>query len=103
VSAATPPSRIRIAGAVQNANLLKQVAPVLPESTIQAGISGTVAMQVIIAKDGTVQNIQLLSGHPLLVGPAIEAVRQWLYRPTLLNGEPVEVTTTINVTFGNPQ
>ena len=95
--AASP--RIRVDGAVQAAKLERQVAPVMPAVAQQARISGMVQMQVIVAKDGTVRDIQLLSGHPLLVPPALEAVKQWVYQPTLLNGQPVEVTTTINVNF----
>ena len=62
-------------------------------------IQGTVRFNAIIGKDGTIQNLQMVSGHPLLVPSAQEAVRQWVYRPTLLNGEPVEVQTQIDVNF----
>ncbi len=66
----------------------------------QAGAhSGTVRFTAIIGKDGTIQNLQLVSGHPLLVPSATEAVKQWVYKPTLLNGEPVEVITQIDVNF----
>jgi protein TonB len=58
-----------------------------------------VRLTSIIAKDGTIRNLQVISGHPLLVGAAVDAVRQWVYRPTLLNGEPVEVLCPIDVTF----
>ena len=65
----------------------------------QARIQGQVRFQAIIGKDGTIQNLQLISGHPLLVPSATEAVKQWVYQPTLLNGEPVEVVTQIDVNF----
>jgi protein TonB len=56
-------------------------------------------LHALIAKDGTVQQLEVMSGHPLLVQAALDAVKQWRYRPTLLNGEPVEVDTTIDVIF----
>jgi protein TonB len=65
----------------------------------QARVQGTVRFTAIIGKDGTIQNLQLVSGHPLLVPAATEAVKQWLYKPTMLNGEPVEVITQIDVNF----
>jgi len=93
------PKRIRVGGNVQQARLLNQPRPVYPPLAKQARIQGTVRLQAIIAKDGTVQELQVLQGHPLLVQSALEAVRQWRYQPTLLNGEPVEVVTTIDVVF----
>jgi protein TonB len=93
------PARIRVGGNVQAANLIRKVIPVYPPLAKQARIQGTVRFQAIIGKDGTIQNLQLVSGHPLLVANAQQAVSQWVYRPTLLNGEPVEVVTTIDVNF----
>jgi protein TonB len=93
------PKQIRVGGNVQAAKLVRQVKPVYPPLAKQARIQGTVRFQAIIAKDGTIQNLQLVSGHPLLVTAAREAVMQWVYQPTLLNGEPVEVVTTIDVNF----
>jgi protein TonB len=93
------PQRIRVGGNVQQANLIKQPKPVYPPLAKQARIQGTVRFNAIIGKDGTIQNLQMVSGHPLLVPSAQEAVRQWVYRPTLLNGEPVEVQTQIDVNF----
>jgi protein TonB len=93
------PQRIRVGGNVQAANLIRKVIPVYPPLAKQARIQGTVRFQAIIGKDGTIQNLQLVSGHPLLVANAQQAVSQWVYRPTLLNGEPVEVVTTIDVNF----
>jgi protein TonB len=93
------PQRIRVGGNVQAANLIRKIIPVYPALAKQARIQGTVKFQAIIGKDGTIQNLQLVSGHPLLVAAAQQAVSQWVYRPTLLNGEPVEVVTTIDVNF----
>jgi TonB family protein len=94
-----PPNSIRVEGAVQQQQLVKQTPPVYPPLAAQAGVTGTVTLGVLIAKDGTVQNIQVIKGHPLLIAAAIDAVKQWTYRPTLLNGEPVEVATSVNVNF----
>lgn len=93
------PERIRVGGNVQAANLVKKVTPVYPPLAKQARVQGQVRFTAIIGKDGTIQNLQLISGHPLLVPAATEAVRQWVYRPTLLNGDPVEVITQIDVNF----
>lgn len=93
------PQRIRVGGQVQAANLIRQPKPIYPPLAKQARIQGTVRFNAIIGKDGTIQNLTLISGHPLLVPAAQEAVKQWLYRPTLLNGEPVEVATVIDVNF----
>lgn len=73
--------------------------PVYPPLARQARVSGSVRLIAIIGRDGTVQQLQVVSGHPLLIGAAVEAVRQWLYHPTLLNGEPVEVICPIDVNF----
>ena len=91
--------RIRVGGNVQQANLIRQPKPVYPPLAKQARIQGVVRFEAIIGKDGTIQNLRLVSGHPLLVPAAQEAVKQWLYKPTLLNGEPVEVVTHIDVNF----
>lgn len=91
--------RIRVGSNVQAANLVNRVQPVYPPLAMQARIQGTVKFSVVIGKDGHVTNVQLLSGHPLLVPSAVEAVKQWVYKPTLLNGQPVEVATQIDVPF----
>jgi protein TonB len=88
-----------VGGQVQAANLIKQVKPQYPPLAKAARVQGTVKFQAVIAKDGTIQNLQLLGGPPLLVQAAMQAVQQWQYKPTLLNGEPVEVITTIDVNF----
>jgi protein TonB len=93
------PQRIRVGGNVQQAMLVRKVTPVYPPLAKQARIQGTVRFTAIIGKDGTIQNLQLINGHPLLVPAATDAVKQWVYRPTLLNGEPVEVITQIDVNF----
>ena len=102
-SVAPPPpkqqSRIRVGGNVTAARVLNRVNPVYPPLARQTRISGTVRLHAIIAKDGTVQQLEVMSGHPLLVQAALDAVRQWRYQPTLLNGEPVEVDTTVDVIF----
>ena len=93
------PARIRVGGSVQAAKMVRQVLPVYPAIAKTAHISGTVVLHAIIGKDGTIQDLQYISGPPLLMHAAMDAVRQWRYQPTLLNGEPVEVDTTISVVF----
>jgi protein TonB len=90
---------LKVGGQVQAANLLKKITPAYPALAKSARIQGTVRFTAIIGKDGTIQNLQLVSGHPMLVQSATEAVKQWVYKPTLLNGEPVEVITQIDVNF----
>jgi protein TonB len=104
VGGAPPPprptqTRIRQGGAVQAAKLVNRVQPQYPPLARQTRISGTVRLHAIISKDGSVQSLSVESGHPLLVQAALDAVRQWRYQPTTLNGEPVEVDTTIDVIF----
>lgn len=96
---AVTPKQIRVGGQVQAAKLVRQPKPIYPPLAKQARIQGTVRFNAVIGKDGSIQNLQLVTGHPLLVPSAQEAVRQWQYQPTLLNGEPVEVVTTIDVNF----
>lgn len=94
-----PPQRIRVGGNVQQANLVRQVKPPYPALARQARIQGAVILEAVISRQGGVEQLRVVSGHPLLVQAAMDAVRQWKYRPTLLNGEPVEVVTTITVNF----
>lgn len=96
---ATTPQRIRVGGNVQAMNLSHKVDPVYPPLAKSAQIQGTIRFTAIIGKDGRIQNLTLVSGHPLLVDAAQEAVKQWEYKPTLLNGQPVEVVTAIDVSF----
>ncbi len=93
------PQRIRVGGNVQQAKLLNQPKPVYPPLAKQARIQGVVRFNAIIGRDGQIQDLKVVSGHPLLVPSALEAVKQWRYQPTLLNGEPVEVVTQIDVNF----
>ena len=96
------PQRLRVGENVQAANLIRKVQPVYPQSALDARIQGVVHFKAIIGRDGTIQNLQFVSGHPMLVEPARTAVGQWQYRPTLLNGSPVEVVTDIAVNFTLP-
>ena len=89
----------RIGGNVMAANLIRKVDPIYPQIAKTAHISGTVILHAIIAKDGTIQELQFSSGPPLLMRSAMDAVKQWRYKPTLLNGQPVKVDTTITVIF----
>jgi TonB family protein len=84
---------------VTAASIISQVRPAYPPLARQARIQGNVVLHVIITKDGNVEQIDVISGHPLLIQSAVDAVRQWRYEKTLLNGTPVEVDTTITVTF----
>ncbi|PWT97696.1 MAG: hypothetical protein C5B51_30910, partial [Terriglobia bacterium] len=83
----TTPQRLRIGGNVQATKLISQPRPVYPVEAKQAHVQGIVKLLATIAKDGTMQDLQVISGDPLLVPSAMEAVRQWVYQPTLLNGE----------------
>lgn len=96
---AAAPVRIKQGGAVTAASLITQTRPVYPSLARQARIQGTVVLHAIIDKEGKVAQLEVVSGHPLLVQSALEAVKQWRYKPTQLNGDPVEVDTTIQVTF----
>lgn len=88
-----------VGGDVQAAKLIRRVVPLYPPIARQAHVSGAVHLTGIIAKDGSIRQLQVISGNPLLVRAALDAVRQWLYKPTLLNGEAVEVIAPINVIF----
>ena len=96
-------TRTRVGGAVQAAKLINRVQPLYPPLARQTRISGTVKLHAIIGKSGNVEQLQVVSGHPLLVQSALDAVRQWRYQPTLLNGDPVEVDTEIDVIFSLAQ
>ncbi|MGA3187417.1 MAG: energy transducer TonB [Bryobacteraceae bacterium] len=94
-----PAKPVPIGGDVQAAKLLKKIVPVYPPLARQARVSGTVQLIGVIAKDGTIQQLQVVGGNPLLVKAALDAVRQWIYLPTLLNGQAVEVIAPIDVIF----
>jgi protein TonB len=96
---AAAPARIKQGGAVTAAAIIAQTKPNYPPLARQARIQGNVVLHAIIDKEGKVAQLEVVSGHPLLVQSALEAVKQWRYRPTQLNGDPVEVDTTITVTF----
>jgi TonB family protein len=96
---AAAPVRIKQGGEVTAASIITQTRPVYPALARQARIQGTVLLHAIIDKDGQVAKLEVVSGHPLLVQSALDAVKQWRYKPTQLNGDPVEVDTTIQVTF----
>lgn len=97
------PKRVTVGGNVQAARLVNRVQPIYPPLARQTRISGTVKLHAIIGKNGAVEQLQVVSGHPLLVQSALDAVRQWRYQPTLLNGDPVEVDTEIDVIFSLAQ
>jgi protein TonB len=93
------PQRIKVGGGVMAGNLISKVDPVYPPEAKQAGTQGTVRLQIDIGTDGKVERLNAESGPDVLVQAAVEAVRQWTYKPVLLNGQPVEVTTTVDVNF----
>ncbi len=95
----TPPQGIIVDATVQQRNLVSQSPPVYPPLARQSGVQGVVKLSLQIAKDGSVQKIEVMGGHPLLIPAAVDAVKQWRYHPTLLNGSPVEVSTTVDVSF----
>ena len=80
-------------------NLIYRVQPEYPALAKLARIQGSVALRAVISKQGTIENLQAVSGPPLLIKAAVDAVRQWRYRPYVLNGDPVEVDTQITVNF----
>jgi protein TonB len=84
---------------MREGDLLRKIVPTYPPLAKSARIQGTVVLQAMISKAGTIENLRLVSGHPLLAPAAIEAVRQWRYRPYILNNDPVAVETQITVNF----
>ncbi len=93
------PQRVRVSSGVIAGQGLSQPQPTYPPLAKQARISGKVILHALISKEGTIEGLTLVSGHPMLAPSAIEAVKRWKYRPYLLNGEPVQVDTTIEVNF----
>ncbi len=93
------PQRVRVSAGVTEGLLIHKVQPSYPPLARSARIQGQVVLQAVIGKDGTIQNLRAVSGHPMLTPSAIEAVKQWRYKPYFLNGEPVEVDTQITVNF----
>jgi protein TonB len=91
--------RVRVSQGVTQGMVLHKVQPTYPPLARTARVQGSVLLAAVIGKDGTIQNLHVISGHPLLTQAALEAVRQWRYRPYILNGEPVEVDTQVTVNF----
>ncbi len=99
VAASPPAAPVRVGSGVQSAKLIFGPKPAYPRLALATRTQGTVRIQALIGRDGIIRNLQVLNGPPLLLAAAIEAVQQWRYRPTLLNSEPVEVVTEIDVNF----
>ncbi len=93
------PLRISVAGNVQDGLITRRTTPVYPPLARAAGVDGSVQLQVFVAVDGSVTKVEKVSGHPMLVRSAIDAVSQWKYKPTVINGKAVEVVTTIEILF----
>jgi TonB family protein len=89
----------KVSEGVQQAQLVSRIEPRYPFLAVQTRTQGTVVLHAIISREGRIEALEIVSSHPLLVQAAVDAVRQWRYRPTFLNGEPVEVETSITVTF----
>ena len=98
-AAVKPATRVPVGGDVLEAQIIKRVIPEYPPLDRQMRLSGVVQLVGIIDREGNVKSLQVLSGHPMLVKAALDAVSQWKYRPTLLNREPVEVIAPITVNF----
>ncbi len=96
---AAPPKKVNISAGVAVGMLIQKTQPVYPPIAKAARVSGTVVLQAQISKSGTIQDLHVVSGPAMLQQAALDAVRTWRYRPYLLNNEPVEVETTINVIF----
>lgn len=96
---AAAPKRIRVGGQVEAAKAIFKPTPEYPPLAKMARIQGVVRLEAVISREGTIQDLKVLNGHPLLVKSAMEAVQKWRYQPTLLNGEPVEVVTEIDVNY----
>jgi len=99
----TPPraaaAPIVVSKGVQEAMILSKTIPVYPPIALKARIEGVVHLTALISREGMVTQLKVISGHPILVPAAIEAVKQWRYRPTLLNGVPMEVVTQVDAKF----
>ncbi len=93
------PKRIPVSSGVVSGLLIHKVQPTYPPLAKQARISGSVILQAVIGKDGSIQGLKAVSGHPMLIPSALDAVRQWKYKPYILNGEPVEVDTQVTINF----
>jgi TonB family protein len=98
----SPPDTLRVSAGVAQGNLLQRVQPVYPEAARTNGVEGTVILEATIGTDGRVTDIRVLAGDSLLAFAAVEAVRQWVYEPVLLNGQTVGIVTTVAVNFSLP-
>lgn len=96
---AAPPKRMRVSEGVSAGQLINQVKPVYPNIAKIARVQGTVELSAWISKDGTIERLTVLNGNPMLIAAAVEAVKQWRWRPFKLNGEPIEVETDVSVVF----
>jgi periplasmic protein TonB len=94
-----PPTKVRVSSRLMIGNLLDKTIPQYPAIAREARIQGIVVLQATISKSGSIENLRVIGGPPMLQQAAMDAVRSWRYKPYLLNGEPVEVETTINVVF----
>jgi protein TonB len=97
-----PAEPVRVGGVVKEPRVVKLVPPLYPPLASRARVTGTVILEAILTEDGTVDQIRVISGHPLLIDAAINCVKQWRYEPTLLNGIPVRVVLTAKVHFDKP-
>jgi TonB family protein len=98
-SASKPPKSLNVSAAIMSGNILTKAVPHYPDAAKKAKIQGTVALQAVIGRDGAIESLRVLSGPAELQQSALDAVRQWTYKPYLLNGDPIEVKTTINVVY----
>jgi protein TonB len=96
---AEAPKKVNISGGVAQGMLLQKTIPMYPPIAKAARVQGTVVLQATISKTGTIEGLHVISGPAMLQQAAMDAVRSWRYRPYLLNNEPVEVETTVNVVF----
>ena len=94
-----PPTRARLSEGVLQGYLIQKVQPGYPALAMAAHIQGPVVLMAVINRSGEIENLRVVSGHPMLAPAALNAVRQWRYQPYRLNGEPVEVETQITVNF----
>ncbi|HEY3625884.1 MAG TPA: energy transducer TonB, partial [Terracidiphilus sp.] len=99
VAPGAPTGPVRLPSVLAAGMVLEKVLPVYPALAKAAHVEGTVVLQAMISRLGTVENLRVISGHPMLQQAAMDAVHSWRYRPYLLNGQPVEVETTVNVIF----
>jgi len=94
-----PPPAMRIGGDVAQANLISSVPPTYPPLAREARLQGVVLLQVEISREGVVDSVRVIDGHALLNDAAVQAVRQWRYKPYMINGQPTPVVTTVTVNF----